>query len=49
MQRETGSSIPAVAIEGLTKDFGDIRAVDDLTLEISEAEVFGLLGPNGSG
>jgi len=47
MQRETASS--AIAIEGLTKDFGDIRAVDGLTLDIPEGEIFGLLGPNGSG
>ena len=39
----------AVAIENLVKDYGDVRAVDGLSLSISEAEVFGLLGPNGSG
>ncbi len=49
MQRETAQSEVAVSIEGLTKDYGDVRAVDGLTLEISRAEVFGLLGPNGSG
>jgi ABC-2 type transport system ATP-binding protein len=43
------ASVPAIVIEGLTKDYGDVRAVDDLTLSIPEAEVFGLLGPNGSG
>jgi ABC-2 type transport system ATP-binding protein len=42
-------SVPAVLIENLTKDYGDVRAVDGLTLSIPEAEVFGLLGPNGSG
>jgi ABC-2 type transport system ATP-binding protein len=46
MQRETTW---AIAIEGLTKDYGDVRAVDDLTLDIPEGEIFGLLGPNGSG
>jgi len=49
MQRETSLATPAIAIEGLTKEFEDIKAVDSLTLSISEAEVFGLLGPNGSG
>ncbi len=49
MQREMASRAAAVSIEGLTKEYGDVRAVDDLTLEISKAEVFGLLGPNGSG
>jgi len=47
MQRETASS--AITIDGLTKDFGDVRAVDGLTLDIPEGEIFGLLGPNGSG
>jgi len=39
----------AVSIEDLTKDFGDVKAVDGLSLSIPGAEVFGLLGPNGSG
>ena len=33
----------------LTKDYGRFRALDALTLSISAGEVFGLLGPNGSG
>ena len=49
MQREMTSVPVTIAIEGLTKDYGDVRAVDNLTLNVSEAEVFGLLGPNGSG
>jgi len=49
MQRETSQATTAIAVEGLTKDYGDVRAVDGLTLSVSEAEVFGLLGPNGSG
>jgi len=49
MQRETTAAAIAIEIDGLTKDYGDVRAVDGLTLSISEAEVFGLLGPNGSG
>jgi ABC-type multidrug transport system ATPase subunit len=36
-------------INGLTKQFGRIRAVDDLHLTVNKGEVFGLLGPNGSG
>lgn len=38
-----------MSIEGLTKEYGTLRALDGLTLAIQEAEVFGLLGPNGSG
>ena len=49
MQQEIGRAATAIAIERLTKDYGDVRAVDDLSLTIPEAEVFGLLGPNGSG
>ncbi len=33
----------------LTKKFGDTLAVDRLTLEVEEGEVFGFLGPNGAG
>jgi len=40
---------PAIAIRGLTKRFGTLAAVDSLSLEIGEGEVFGLLGPNGAG
>ena len=49
MQREEGKAAVAVSIEGLTRDYGSTRAVDGLCLTIPEAEVFGLLGPNGSG
>jgi ABC-2 type transport system ATP-binding protein len=49
MQREPGRKDVAVSIDGLTKDYGSTRAVDGLNLAIPEAEVFGLLGPNGSG
>jgi ABC-2 type transport system ATP-binding protein len=43
------SPAPAVTIEHLRKAFGPLVAVDDLTLTIGAGEVFGLLGPNGSG
>ena len=44
--------MPASAIirtEGLTRTFGDVRAVDGLDLEIPAGTVFGFLGPNGAG
>lgn len=36
-------------LEGLTKSFGDLRALDDLSLAIGPGEIYGLIGPNGSG
>jgi ABC-2 type transport system ATP-binding protein len=38
-----------IEIENLSRKFGDVTAVDGLTLTIGEGEVFGLLGPNGAG
>ncbi len=35
--------------ENLTRKFGDLTAVDNLTLHVSEGEIFGFLGPNGAG
>jgi ABC-2 type transport system ATP-binding protein len=35
--------------DGLTKKFGDLTAVDNLTLHVNDGEVFGFLGPNGAG
>ena len=39
----------AIALRGVTKQFGDVTAVDDLDLTVPEGEVFGFLGPNGAG
>ena len=38
-----------IRIQHLTKDFGAVRAVDDLSFDIDEGKVVGFLGPNGSG
>jgi ABC-2 type transport system ATP-binding protein len=35
--------------ENLTKRYGELTAVDDLTLDVRAGEVFGFLGPNGAG
>ncbi len=40
---------PVIAVSGLIRRFGDVVAVDGLTLEIYPGEVFGLLGHNGAG
>ncbi len=38
-----------LSIRGLRKSFGEIRAVDDLSLDVLRGEVLGFLGPNGAG
>ena len=43
------SQSSAVTVSGLSKHFGRVRAVDDVTLTIPAGGVYGLLGPNGSG
>jgi ABC-2 type transport system ATP-binding protein len=40
---------PALAVEHLTKRFGNRVAVDDVSFTVSAGEVFGFLGPNGAG
>ena len=40
---------PAIRVRGLTKRFGDVLAVDDLSFDVHPGRVTGFLGPNGSG
>jgi daunorubicin resistance ABC transporter ATP-binding subunit len=42
-------TVAAVELKSLSKAFGPIRAVDQLSLTVLQGEIFGLLGPNGSG
>jgi ABC-2 type transport system ATP-binding protein len=40
---------PAIDVHGLNKSFGDKQVVTELTLQVQPGEIFGFLGPNGSG
>jgi ABC-2 type transport system ATP-binding protein len=42
-------STPAMEISGLAKSFGDVTAVESVTFEVQQGELFGFLGPNGAG
>src|SRR5437667_8045323 len=42
-------AIPALAVEHLSKRFGDRVAFDDVSFAVGRGEVFGFLGPNGAG
>jgi ABC-2 type transport system ATP-binding protein len=41
--------IPAIQVEGVSKSYGKLRALDQVSLTIAQGEFFGLLGPNGAG
>ncbi len=38
-----------IKLQGLSREFNGVKAVDGLTFEVNEGEIFGLLGPNGAG
>jgi ABC-2 type transport system ATP-binding protein len=43
------SATPAIDVQGLNKSFGDKHVVTDLSMQVRRGEIFGFLGPNGSG
>ncbi len=45
----TGHEHPAIQIDGLTKYYGSVIGVEDLSLRVEQGEVFGFLGANGAG
>ena len=44
-----GNGYYAIEVEGLTRDFGSFRAVDHISFRVRRGQIFGFLGPNGSG
>ena len=40
---------PVLQVDGLVRAYGDVRAVDGVSLRVDPGETFGLLGPNGAG
>ena len=43
------NSSPAIIVSALSKRFGELRAVDQLTFDVHPGEIFGLVGPDGAG
>jgi len=39
----------AIEVKGLMRKFGDLTAVDEVSFEVEQGEIFGFLGPNGAG
>ena len=40
---------PAVVARGLSRRFGEVAAVDDVSLDVTQGEIFGVIGPDGAG
>ncbi len=49
MSSSAGESVPIAFLDGVTKSFGQVVALSDLTLSIEEGKIVGFLGPNGAG
>ena len=45
----TNQSLPAIQFKGVSRHFGEVRAVDNTDLEIYDGEFFSMLGPQDPG
>jgi ABC-2 type transport system ATP-binding protein len=48
-RKQVSVSDVIVEVEGVSKTFGEVKAVEDLTFRVERGQVYGLLGPNGAG
>ena len=46
---QANAAVPVLDLRGVTKTFGGLRAVSDVTFSVPERSIFGLIGPNGAG
>lgn len=49
VSRPSAPSVPIISVEGLTKRYGQLTAVDGISFQVQPGETFGMLGPNGAG
>jgi branched-chain amino acid transport system permease protein len=47
--RASGPPLSILRVQGLSKSFGGLRAVDDVSFEVEEGALLGIIGPNGAG
>lgn len=47
--QQSSSAEPAITTSGLSRTFGSVKAVDDLTISVPSGEIYGFLGTNGAG
>ncbi|MFC1909317.1 ABC transporter ATP-binding protein, partial [Chloroflexota bacterium] len=48
-RKAKSNSSPAINVAGLTKRYGEVVAVNDISFQVNNGELFGFLGPNGAG
>jgi ABC-type branched-subunit amino acid transport system ATPase component len=49
MTRQPAAADAALVVESVSKNFGAVKALDDVSLTVAPSEILGLMGPNGSG